>query len=74
MKSVYEWFLWADAQGYEWVHKAHKNLLLHFEHLKDINCGSLHSAITIGLNQWSATPEGYNYWLEIYHYLTLNNI
>jgi hypothetical protein len=74
-KTIRDWFLWADAQGYEWAHKAMNNLILYpiAENRASERVGYLFKAVMRGFS-WSRTPEGSEYWTNIHNRLFENYI
>ncbi len=66
MKTVKEWFLWADAQGYEWAHKAHYNLIVNPLYKNSAN--KIVDSLVYALDNaflWSESMEGQKYWIMI---------
>jgi hypothetical protein len=69
-RTIREWFLWADSQGYEWAHKAMYNLIL-YPMEKDRaseQVSYLYEALMRGFT-WTRTDEGNNHWEEIFNQL-----
>ncbi len=66
MKTVKEWLLWADAQGYEWAHKAmHNHIVSPMSEYNEIGFSRLDLALEHAF-LWTKSPEGRNYWLQIF--------
>jgi hypothetical protein len=62
-RTIREWFLWADTQGYEWAHKAMKNFII--QEKPDSQTSVLRNAVNYGFD-WSSSPEGAEYWDKIW--------
>jgi hypothetical protein len=65
-KTIREWFLWADTQGYEWAHKAMNNLILYPIKVDraSVRVNYLYEAIEAAFH-WHTVPEGIRYWESI---------
>jgi hypothetical protein len=75
-KTIREWFLWADAQGYEWAPKAMQNLILKPAYDKDrasAKVSYLYQALCDAFI-WQDSPEGNTFWIAIYEKLTTERI
>ncbi len=75
MKTIKEWFLWADAQGYEWAHKAMHNHIVYPLYRDSFNRRppTLYTALALAFN-WRSSPEKESHWERIHNDLVKNSI
>jgi hypothetical protein len=74
-KTIREWFLWADSQGYEWAPKAMQNLILYpMEKDRASEREYYLSNALLDAFIWNDSPEGELYWEHIHIQVYDNNL
>jgi hypothetical protein len=74
-KLMRDWFLWADARGYEWAPKAMHNLLVMPLREDTLKTKTSYLYLAVGTAfRWARSPEGVIFWENIYSKLMADNL